>query len=221
LTNWLTVTGSYFSAAAVKTDGTLWTWGSNNYGQLGTGNITYYSSPKQVGALTNWLNVSGGNYFITALKTDGTLWAWGNNSFGQLGQGNQVNKSSPVQIGALGTWSNIACGTQFVLATRTNGSLYAWGFNGTGCLGNSTYQPYSSPIQVGLLTNWSLVSVMKSNSSCAIKTNGTLWTWGDNTYAQLAQGNTTTISSPKQVGSLTTWNKLPYSNFSDTVLALG
>jgi alpha-tubulin suppressor-like RCC1 family protein len=59
LTAWLTVAcGEYFTLAA-KTDGTMWTWGENNYGQLGLGNTTGYSSPKQVGSLTNWLNIAG------------------------------------------------------------------------------------------------------------------------------------------------------------------
>jgi len=60
----------------------LLSWGSSNYGQLGLGNTTYYSSPKQVGSLTNWSNFGGGFYSVLAVKTNGTLWALGYNPFG-------------------------------------------------------------------------------------------------------------------------------------------
>ena len=99
--------GQYHSLA-VKTDGTLWSWGQNDYGQLGNGNTTTYDSPIQVGALTNWSKISGGKYNSYAIKTDGTLWAWGINNYGQLGQGNTTNTSSPVQVGALTTWNVIS-----------------------------------------------------------------------------------------------------------------
>ena len=82
----------------------LYSWRFNSSGQLGLGNTTDYSSPKQVGALTNWLNISAGAYSSTASKTDGTIWAWGENGFGQLGLGNTTNYSSPKQVGALTTW---------------------------------------------------------------------------------------------------------------------
>jgi alpha-tubulin suppressor-like RCC1 family protein len=117
LTNWLRVSsGSYGFAAAIKTDGTLWTWGYGPYGPLGLGNDTSYSSPKQVGALTNWSKVSTGVYHCVAAKTDGTLWTWGNGSDGQLGQGNTTARNSPVQVGALTSWANVSTGNYFTVA---------------------------------------------------------------------------------------------------------
>ena len=107
LTNWKQIAGfGNLGAGAVKTDGTLWTWGDGLFGVLGLGNSTYYSSPKQVGALTNWKQYSGLNYSSLAIKTNGTLWSWGYNGQGQLGLGNQTSYSSPVQIGSLTTWSS-------------------------------------------------------------------------------------------------------------------
>ena len=93
--------------SSIKTDGTLWSWGYNNFGQLGLGNVTYYSSPKQVGALTNWSSVSCGYYHTVSIKTDGTLWSWGYNGIGQLGLGNVTNYSSPKQVGALTSWTKL------------------------------------------------------------------------------------------------------------------
>jgi alpha-tubulin suppressor-like RCC1 family protein len=95
----------------------MWSWGYNSSGQLGLGNITSYSSPKQIGALTSWLNVAGGYRFCTATQSNGTLWTWGSNNFGQLGLGNSVNKSSPNQVGSLTTWLSSACGHYFTVAT--------------------------------------------------------------------------------------------------------
>lgn len=121
LTSWSKIAGGYYHSLAIKTDGTLWAWGSNFYGESGTSNTTVYSSPVQVGALTTWANVSGGIYFTIATKTDGTLWAWGQGSFGKLGQGNTTNYSSPVQIGAATNWlsAGISTGEQFSLALRS------------------------------------------------------------------------------------------------------
>jgi alpha-tubulin suppressor-like RCC1 family protein len=106
-------------SACVRTDGTLWTWGKNNYGQLGIGNTTNYSSPKQVGTLTTWSKVVGGNTIMGAVKTDGTLWAWGQNNYGQLADGTTTNRSSPIQVGALTNWSNPAFGINFAMCTTT------------------------------------------------------------------------------------------------------
>ena len=105
----------------------LFSWGSNNAGQLGLGNTTYYSSPKQVGS-SAWATISAGvpGNFCLATKGDGTLWAWGDNGQGQLGLGNTVNKSSPNQVGALTTWSKLSCGRPNVHAVKTDGTLWAW-----------------------------------------------------------------------------------------------
>jgi alpha-tubulin suppressor-like RCC1 family protein len=206
LTDWSIVStagGGLFSTA-IKTDGTLWTWGTNSNGQLGLGNKTNYSSPKQVGALTNWLKVSAGYSWVAAIKTDGTLWTWGLNSLGQLGLNNLTYYSSPKQVGALTNWSSVSCGYYISGAVKTNGTLWTWGYNGYGTLGygNSTY--YSSPKQVGALTNW--LSVTAGYLSIfAIKTDGTLWAWGLNSSGELGLGNTTIYNSPKQVGALTNW----------------
>jgi len=96
----------------------LWTWGDNYSGQLGLGNTTYFSSPKQVCSLTTWLNIAGGGYETIATKTDGTLWTWGYNIYGQLGLGNTTYYSSPKQVGSLTTWSKIAGGQYYTLALQ-------------------------------------------------------------------------------------------------------
>ena len=206
LTTWskIAMGNNAYHAAAIKTDGTLWTWGMNYAGALGLGNTTYYSSPVQVGALTTWSTVAAGYNCTSAIKTDGTLWAWGFNSVGQVGDGSTTNRSSPVQVGALTTWLSVACGGYHVIATKTDGTLWAWGKNSSGELGQGNTTNYSSPVQVGALTTWSKLGA-GYQYSCAIKTDGTLWAWGQNNQGQLGVGNKTGYSSPVQVGGLTSW----------------
>ena len=211
-------------SAAIKNYGTFWTWGSNVSGQLGLGNITAYSSPKQVGALTNWSKVSCNGRGMLAIKTDGTLWSWGNGANGGLGLGNSTNYSSPKQVGALTNWSSAYMGFSHAVAVKTNGTLWTWGSNSSGELGLNNITGYSSPKQVGALTTWSKVSA-GVNLTSATKTDGTLWVWGDNDFGQQGQGTVRTYnpppasptytyvgySSPKQVGALTGWST-PFSS---------
>ena len=182
----------------------LYSWGQNTYGQLGLGNTTNYSSPKQVGSLTTWLKIASGTYHTISVKTDGTLWTWGLNNVGQLGLGNTTYYSSPKQVGALTTWSAVVCGSFYTIATKTDGTLWTWGQNNVGQLGLGDVTIRSSPNQVGALTTWSAIAAGASHT-IATKTDGTLWTWGFNNNGQLGLGNITNYSSPKQVGALTTW----------------
>jgi alpha-tubulin suppressor-like RCC1 family protein len=193
LTNWKQVDTADFSIHAIKTDGTLWSWGSNSQGQLGLGDAIQRSSPVQVGTLTNWKQVSGRGSNVYAIKTDGTLWAWGNNGNGQLGLNDGAPRSSPVQVGSLTNWKYVAQST----AIKTDGTLWTWGGNSQGELGLGDLINRSSPVQVGSLNNWKQVSQGNSYNISAIKTDGTLWTWGGSIFGPL--------SSPVQVGSLTNW----------------
>jgi len=213
LTDWAWADGAIKSSAAIKTDATLWTWGSPTNGQLGNGgSITVdMSSPIQIGALTDWSKVKGNDGthspFKIATKTDGTLWAWGDNRYGQLGDGTVVDRSSPVQIGALTTWTGtFGLGLTAALIIKADGTLWTWGKNDSGQLGlgNTIYR--SSPVQIGALTSWAQCSASYVWAA-AIRTDGTLWTWGSDTAGELGQ-NTVYVSrsSPTQVGALTDWN---------------
>ena len=197
-TNWKQVASGSFHISAIKTDGTLWTWGKDSYGQLGDNTTVHKSSPVTTFAGgTNWKQVAGGYGHTAAIKTDGTLWTWGMNSDGQLGNNTTVSTSSPVTTIAGGTnWKQVACGYYHTAAIKTDGTLWTWGYNLYGALGDNTSVYKSSPVTtITGGTNWKQVSG-GTFFSAAIKTDGTLWTWGRNDYGQLGDNTTLPKSSP-------------------------
>jgi alpha-tubulin suppressor-like RCC1 family protein len=129
----------------------------------------------------------------------GQLWGWGNNGFGQLADNTSVNKSSPVQTIAFGTdWSSLFAGFFHVGAIKTDKTLWTWGRNSYGQLGDNTITHRSSPVQtVAGGNNWNVISCGVQNTAC-IKTDGTLWLWGRNSYGGLGDNTTTNKSSPIQ-----------------------
>jgi hypothetical protein len=197
-TDWEKVFSNYSakSSAAIKTDGTLWTWGENHRGQLCHSDLINKSSPTQVGSLT-WSQVSIGEFF-TGITSEGTLYA------AALG----VNSSSPVQLGS-NVWTFVDQG----FAIRNDGTLWGWGDNNYGELGlnNRTYS--GSPTQVGTGTDWSWVTRRHSRRSFAIKTNGTLWTMGENSDGELGLNDRINRSSPTQIGTSTNWEKIVTGEF--------
>jgi len=177
-TNWKQVACGYYHTAAIKTDGTLWTWGQNKYGMLGDNtNVTKSSPVTTVAGGTNWKQVAGGYRHTAAIKTDGTLWTWGFNSNGQLGDNTAVNKSSPVTTAGGGTnWKQVAGGYRHTAAIKTDGTLWTCGYNYYGNLGDGTTVDKSSPVTTaGGGTNWKQVACGYRHTA-AIKTDGTLWT---------------------------------------------
>ena len=203
----------------IKSDGTLWTWGNNSFGQIGNGTVgPNYSSPIQVGFLTDWSTIGNAVGATYVIKTDGTLWVCGEGSLGGLGLGNTTSYSSPVQLGALTDWAQVKGGNRGCMAVKTDGTLWGWGRNANGEVGSGNTTVYSSPVQIGALTDW-LKVVNSYKSTLALKTDGTLWAWGKNDTGQLGVGDTTDRSSPVQIGALTTWTA-KISNSSNSFSAI-
>jgi len=221
--NWRSVSAGYYHFMGIKTDGTLWAWGSGYAPELGLGPYdrytpaSYFYSPLQVGTATNWRSVQSAYHSTVALKTDGTLWAWGANGFGQLGLGCYSGQTGcpdvnvPTQVGTGTNWASVSTKSEFVAAIKTDGTLWTWGTNVYGELGNGTgYNYYGalSPTQVGTDTNWASASGSDwpQNSVTAIKTDGTMWAWGSNAAGQLGLGYAgSNVFTPTQVGTRTDW----------------
>ena len=223
-TNWGTgiLRTSNFSTINIKTNGTLWMWGYNGEGGLGVNDLTQRSSPTQVGADTTWNSAQDKCGYDSqtgiAVKTNGTLWTWGTQDTGALGlngpTGPGGSRSSPCQVGTDTTWNTVTVSVNSCFSIKTNGTLWGWGVNENGELGQNQGPggPYgqsrSSPTQIGTETTWAQVRSAGGGSVWAIKTNGSLWSWGYNAQGQLGHNNTTVLSSPTQVGTDTTWESV-------------
>ena len=207
--------------AVIKSDGTLWAWGQNNNGQLGQNDTVDYSSPVQIpGDWTLYNNArtsfSGGSS-MKVIKSDGTLWSWGFGGQGTNGDGTTTQRSSPIQIPGT-TWSAVFNNYANSMAIKTDGTLWTWGNNEWGNLGHNNTTDYSSPRQVGSDTTWAICGRGFYSSSAAIKTDGTLWTWGENETGMLGLQNQTDYSSPKQVPG-TTWANIIIDTARNTTMA--
>ena len=203
-TNWIAANAGSDATIALKSNGTLWACGDNDYGQLGNGmsgtsasnaNILVFT---QIGSDTDWQKISLGNTHVLAVKTNGTLWVWGSNDKGQLGDGTTTLKSVPTQIGTGTDWNKVTATSSHSLAVKNDGTLWTWGNNNYGQLGNGTTSSTvvgTTPAQIGTLTTWSEV-FSRGQLSVAIKTDGSFYGWGFNSYGQLGDGTTTHKSTP-------------------------
>ena len=220
-------TGATFTGGgtvlSVKSNGTAWAWGTGGYGGTGQGDTVQRSSPTQIGTDTTWSNTGGkiGGTMISmfAIKTNGTLWCWGENEYGELGLNNKTARSSPTQVGTDATWASVTGGALFSTgAVKTNGTLWTWGRNNYNQLGQNNGTEYSSPRQVGTDTTWARVNSGTYHTMMAVKTDGTMWMWGRGSNGVTGHNNTTQYSSPKQVGSATTWDS-GHQKFDTTYLS--
>ena len=206
---WIVVASGGYHTVAIKSDGTLWAWGYNGYGQLGLGDNTDRNTPTQVGSATDWMAVAAGYYHTVALKTNGTIFTWGGNGYGQLGVGDTTARNTPTQTywwwGGYTDWSKIAAGYYHTMAIKTDGTLWTWGYNWYGQLGlgNSSIRVY--PTQVNSARDWYAVAG-GCYHTVAVKTTGTLWASGYNGYGQLGLGDTTNRNVFTQVGSTVNWS---------------
>jgi alpha-tubulin suppressor-like RCC1 family protein len=202
---WQTIAAGIDHNAAIRTDGTLWIWGNNDFGQLGDGSVAEKITPAQVGTDTDWLKVFAGSYTTFAIKIDGTLWAWGRNKNVSLGTGEIVLSNIPVQVGTDTDWDKLASGDDHITALKTNGTLWTWGNNTDSALGSGmAIKSKIYPEQVGTDTNWAIIQAGK-HSSVAIKSDGTLWLWGRNPFAEVDKGILQTIITPTQLGTDANW----------------
>jgi len=220
----------------VKTDGTLWSWGYDNYGALGLSQpgAIRISSPTQLSGWTTFskMAITGPN-LNGGITTPGTLYMWGANRYGQLGlnQGpskypwqpyfsrNHFDKSAPNAVP--GNWAYVRGYQTTTLATKTDGTLWYWGYGGAWNGAGPTAPTHkSSPTQVGTDTTWTGKIWHNGDSSGAIKTDGTVWAWGVNTDGALGHNDTTAYSSPKQIPG-TNWTSLEYNTSSISLIKPG
>jgi len=221
-TEWASVAASSSHVVAVKTDGTLWAWGANWFGQLGNGEVDERGwehrilEPIQIGTDTDWARVVPHSLGTMALKTDGTLWAWGlvRSWFGDGRSGDRYTppQTTPLQIGTDTDWVSISSQGEHTVAIKTDGSLWAWGNNWFGQIGNGTGgggwasgDEVLTPVQIGTDTDWVAASAGGADTF-ALKSDGSLWAWGNNPRDWLGVDSLDEIIvTPMQVGTDTDW----------------
>lgn len=149
-----------------------------------------------------------GENHTVMLRSNGTIWTCGDNLLGQLGDGTTTARNVPVQVGTATDWMALAAGEHHTLALKTDGSLWAWGDNTYGQLGtNQATLVQTLPTQVGTDKNWKTVAAGDYHS-LALKTDGTIWAWGDSADGTLGTGETYSgiiVAVPTQVGADTDW----------------
>lgn len=184
---------------ALKSDGTVWAWGANGFGESGNGTTAPSLTPVQVSSLTGVTAIAAGWDHALAVKGDGTVWAWGLNANGELGNGTTTNSSTPVQVSNLSNVVAVAAGDSESMALKTDGTVWVWGYNGNGQLGIGTTSPspLTSPVQVSGLA--AVVAIAAGNgNSLVLKGDGTVWGWGYNLDGRLGNGTTTGSTTPVQ-----------------------
>jgi Regulator of chromosome condensation (RCC1) repeat len=164
LTGVTAIAGGCYHTIALKSDGTVWAWGYNGYGQLGDGTTTDSYTPVQAlgpggsGYLTGVIAIASDGYHTIAMKSDGTVWTWGHNVVGQLGDGTTTDRYTPVQVlgpdgsGYLTGVIAITRGFYHTIALKSDGTGWAWGNNGNGELGDGTVTDRYTPVPVSGLT---------------------------------------------------------------------
>ncbi len=216
---------------AILDGGTLWSWGLQNFGQLGNDvsgsagtNLIFNATPQLIGTngarTTNavWLGVTGGSRgfdvatnqfggFSLGIQTNGTLWAWGANQSGQLGLGSTTLARIPTRVGSGSNWIQVEAGATHTLALQRDGSLWAWGANESGQLGQGHTTASLTPLRVGGESAW--VEVRAGGFySLARRADGTIWGWGANTSRQLGVSPLTNRFIPTRIGTNANWAAL-------------
>ncbi|HEX7314810.1 MAG TPA: S8 family serine peptidase [Pyrinomonadaceae bacterium] len=201
LTNVSAVASGANFGLALKGDGTVWAWGDNTSGQLGNADVpaAVKQAPVQVKGLTNIVAIAAGESHGVALKSDGTVWAWGHNGFAQLGVGKPDMNPHFVPLFVASGVKAIAAGFTQTYAVKTDGTVWVCGSNPYGMAGQpASVVHVTTMTKVEGLSNVSSV-VAGENSAFALKSDGTLWAWGDNSSGQFGDGARSFAPNPTPV----------------------
>ena len=177
---------------ALKSDHTVWAWGDRAEGAIGHGAASGTApAPVHVTGVTDVVAIAAGRFHSFAVRDDGSLWAWGNNFWGQLGNNGKTTSTIPVEITGITDVIAVAGGSAHSIALKSDGTVWTWGSNSGGALGQAgAYTERLVPTQVPGLS--SIIAIAAGPSSClVVSTDGSVWSWGNNSEGMLGDGTTT------------------------------
>ncbi len=188
----------------LKTDGSLWGWGSNTHGECGVVAGSPQLLPIRIGTDNDWKDISAGGMHVLALKKNGTIWAWGNGGYGQVGDGGSAMiNDAPVQVGTDSDWVSINASYASSYAIKKSGAFYSWGFNFFGELGDSASDNIFQP-HLAVQKKFRQIAG-GSIHAVGIAADGSLWGWGNGIDGETGQGVTKSTNAPIQIGKDTDW----------------
>lgn len=201
--DWARIAVCWHATVALKRDGTMWGWGSNNEKVLGPTGAVQVATPLRMHPDADWVDVQAGVSFFLALKSDGSVWAWGNNAHGQLGH--VTNSSVPLNgpVNAARDWTAISAGSWNSFALKRDGTLWGWGFSPDAARGRDDLVP--TQIEKG--TNWTKIAAGYFHL-LALRSDGTLWVRGQNAGDLTSFYASNSCTTLVQVGTETDWRDI-------------
>ena len=210
---WKALSTGQSHTCGIKSDDTLWCWGSDSNGQLGDdATIADKATPVIVAGGATWKVVSAGGRHTCGIKSDDTLWCWGYDFSGQLGDdATPADQPTPVIVAGGSTWKALNAGNDHTCGIKSDNTLWCWGTDNSGRLGDGGFSDQYTPVVVAGGATWKAVAA--GYHTCGIKSDNTLWCWGDGTYGQRGDGSTTpTQATPVQESSASTWTAVTAGN---------
>lgn len=203
-TNWVRISAGMSHSLAIRSDGTLWTWGESV--EVRNKRPQQISTPIAAAPGHDWKQAAAGGIHSVALKNDGTLWAWGNNWSGALGIVSSNGSSVPVQVGTTTNWTKVWAGILETVAMQSDGSLWYWGENPNPGIDQKVGQIFT-PTRVSPDTNWVDVG-FGVNTVFAIKSDGSLWAWGRQAHVYTGVNDQALDALPMRVGTNSDWREI-------------
>lgn len=201
--SWVSSAAGLYNSGAVQQDGTAWMWG---YGYFAGQSLQTQLTPQPVALPIPARSIALGWYSTLIVACDGALWGYGMTYQGTLGDGTYTTRDQPVALSAGQPWTQVVMGQEHAIGLQPDGSIWGWGANVVGAIGHPSLSAFAlfTPRQAGSLTNWASVSTGQFHT-LALQRDGSLWSWGQNSWGELGDGMTTNRRLPTRIGTVTTW----------------